>query len=253
MAGSVGKFFEKEGCSLTRENLSFTRALQNYARRGLVPVIPDLKCRSPKAGDLLQGRDPVVLAGQYEAMGAPVLSVVTEQRYFGGGGDLLRAITGTVSVPVLRKDFLTSEEAIQESKELGASAVLLIAAMLSFGKLMELFALTHQLEMEALIEVHNETELENSLLLSPQLLGINNRKILDLERDDGTVSLTEMLAPLVPPGIFLVSESGMVGAADVRRAINAGAGAVLIGTALLQAADPQVVYAVLTRCRLAEN
>jgi indole-3-glycerol phosphate synthase len=199
---------------------------------------------------LLQGRDPVALARQYAAMGAPALSVVTEKRSFGGSSVLLREITAAVTIPVLRKDFVTKAESVYESKNLGAAAVLLIAAILSFQELASLFQLTHCLGMEALIEIHNETELRNALLLNPQILGINNREILQLERDGGTVSLTETLAPLVPEGILLVSESGLAGLGDVRRAVKAGAGAVLVGTALLRADDLQATYTAFTRSLL---
>lgn len=209
---------------------------------GITPVIPDIKSRSPQEGDLLQGRDPVEYAKALAAAGAPALSVVTEPKNFGGSPEMLQRIVRATALPVLRKDFINSRVQLQESVELGASAVLLIAAMLEKEQLFQLIEDAVLLGLEPLVETHNEAEIISTKELKLTILGINNRNIVELERDDGSVSNTERLASLVRPEVLVVSESSIASSVDVQRALAAGAHAVLVGTAILQAKDAVEMY-----------
>ncbi|WP_227761940.1 indole-3-glycerol-phosphate synthase [Zhaonella formicivorans] len=225
----------------------FSAALKNQQEQNKIPVIPDIKCRSPKEGDLLKGRDPIAIAEQLTNAGAAVLSVVTEPLHFGGSLELLQRLALKTSLPILRKDFITREEQLKESKDMGASAVLLIASIMEPPKLQMLFEAALALGLEPLVEAHNESEIKLANELGVTIVGINNRNILDLERDNGDVTITESLVKIVRPGVFIVSESSIQSPEDAQRAIAAGAHAVLVGTAILQAPDPVRMYRVLTQ------
>ena len=205
-------------------------------------MIPDIKARSPQEGDLLQGRDPVKLAKALAAAGAQVFSVVTEKEHFGGSLQILQEIVQAVSQPVLRKDFINSPQQLRETADTGARAVLLIASMLAKEQLYELIEYAHILGLEPLVETHNEEEIRSLNELDLSILGINNRNIVELETDDGSVKTTEELAGLAKSGTLLISESGIASPQDVKRAAQAGAHAVLVGTAILQARDPAQMY-----------
>lgn len=220
----------------------YTSALWSQYDTGRVPVIPDIKCISPKEGDLLRGRDPVSLAKQLVAGGARVLSVVTESEHFGGSPQLLEKIAAETKVPVLRKDFIREKRHLIETKEIGASAVLLIAAMLEKKQLFQLIEDALSIGLEPLVETHNEEEIQSIQHLDLTFVGINNRNIVDLELDNGTVSRTEQLVSIAPKHAFILSESGIQTPEDVKRAIDAGAHGVLVGTAILQAQDPVEMY-----------
>lgn len=155
-------------------------------------------------------------------------------------------VVQSVTVPVLRKDFITTVDQVQESAEIGAAAVLLIAAMLEKSVLFELFEKALSLGLEPLVETHNEAEIRIANELKPTFLGINNRNILELERDGGDVSRTEYLAALAQPEALIVSESSISSPDDVRRAVAAGVHAVLVGTAILRAGDPAAMYRKLS-------
>jgi Indole-3-glycerol phosphate synthase len=226
---------------------NFSDTLWNVYHSGIRPVIPDIKLRSPQAGDLMQGRDPVEYARTLAAAGAPVLSVVTEPVYFDGSTELLRLIVQNVSVPVLRKDFIATSAQLQESADLGARAVLLIASMLERPKLFKLVEKSLQLGLEPLVETHNEAEIAVVQELHLNMIGINNRSIVELEMDAGNVSTTEKLAGLINPRTLIISESSISSPADVQRALRAGTHAVLVGTAILQARDPAEAYRRLSQ------
>jgi indole-3-glycerol phosphate synthase len=168
------------------------------------------------------------------------LSVVTEPRDFGGSLELLHGLSRIVEAPILRKDFVHEPEDVQETVEAGASALLLTVSLLADPLLSELHAAAKASGLETLVETHDRDEIDRvvSLGLEPDVLGINNRDILVLETDDGDVSQTEGLASCVPPGWLVLSESAIEGPADASRARDAGADAVLVGTAILQAEDP---------------
>ena len=217
-------------------------AIISENNRGFVAVIPDIKCVSPKEGDLLQGRDPVEIAKYLANCGASALSVVTERERFGGSTQLLLAITQNTDVPVLRKDFITSEAQLAETAELGAAAVLLICAITDEKNLCMLYEKSLKLGLEPFVEVHTVKEMELAKKLGARLIGINNRNIVTLEQDDGGPSRTVALASGAPTGALLVSESGILSPNDAKLAALAGANAVLVGTALWQANDMGLMY-----------
>ena len=223
----------------------FSTAIISENTRGFVAVIPDIKCVSPKEGDLLRGRDPVDTANRLVADGAPVLSVVTERERFGGSAELLRAVAQAVDVPVLRKDFITNEDQLLETKELGAAAVLLICAIIDEKNLRALHEKALTLGMEPLVEVHTAQEMELAHTLGARLVGINNRNIVSLELDNGGPKRTAALASAAPSGALLISESGILSPEDAKLAAAAGADAVLVGTALWQASDMGAMYQTL--------
>lgn len=216
----------------------FTTALQASHDRGQLPLIAEIKVRSPKEGDLLGGRDPVVLARTLEAAGAACLSVVTEGPHFGGSLELLRAVAAATPLPVLCKDFVTEPDQVWARRERGAACLLLMVSQLDWPRLQALHAEAHRAGLETLVEVHDADELRLALTLDLDLLGINNRDIRQLERDDGTVANTLRLLGRVPPGVRTISESAISGPDEVRQVIAAGGSGVLVGTAILKAADP---------------
>lgn len=236
--------------------MHFTKALQQRALSGRMPVIADIKRHSPKEGPLLGDRDVLTLAEALIDAGAPALSVVTEETYFGGSLGMLERISAKVSVPVLRKDFIRTEEQIRESASAGAAAVLLIVAILDAARLGRLYEAALKHGLTALVETHSLAEIEMAKAISPELVGINNRDILSLEKDDGEVGTTEQLVKAIRSGAgpgkpvhgrpFIVSESAIMTPADVARAKAAGADAVLVGTALLKAPDIAHTYRQLS-------
>jgi indole-3-glycerol phosphate synthase len=219
---------------------SLVESIRRRQREGLLPVLSEIKVRSPKEGDLLRGRAPEALAATMASAPIAGLSVVTERESFGGSLELVRRVRPHVPVPILRKDFLVAEEELDETLEAGADAILLTLAVLEEGLLVRLHAGAQARGLETLVETHDEDELRRvtELGLAPDLIGINNRDIRVLETDEGDVSLTERLSSAVPSGALLLSESAIAGPADAARAREAGADAVLVGTAILRAEDP---------------
>lgn len=223
-----------------------TDVLWQKYREGRVPVIPDIKNRSPGEGDLMSDRDPAEYAKGLLTAGAPVISVVTEAEHYGGSAEMFRRIAGAVNIPLLRKDFITSVGQLRESADMGAAGVLLIASKLGKRKLLELAEAAVTLGLEPLIETHGRDEIEFAAAMKPTFLGINNRDIGRYETDCGNVETTELLAPYAGVGALLLSESSISSAEDVRRAAKAGAHAVLVGTALLRARDALEMYRELS-------
>jgi indole-3-glycerol phosphate synthase len=207
---------------------------------GVMPVLSEIKVRSPKDGDLLRGRDPGELASAMAGAGIAGLSIVTASTDFDGDLELVRRIRRRVDVPILRKDFTREVTDLDATVEAGADAILLTVAFLDDETLGVLHEAAHARGLETLVETHTEAELARvgALGLRPDLLGINNRDITLLERDDGDVSRTERLAAHAHEGQLLLSESAIDGANAVRRARDAGADAVLVGTWILTADDP---------------
>ena len=215
--------------------LSLTESIRERQREGRFPVISEIKVRSQKEGELLRGRDPVALALEMTKNPVAGISVVTEVTHFGGSMDLLRAVAAAVSVPVLHKDFVATEDQLRQSAASGASAVLLIASMLEPANLVRLIETARGFGLETLVEAHTLEEVNAIAHLSFDLTGINNRDIKILEVDDDDVGRTETLAQHCPRGRLLISESAISGAEDVKRARRSGADAVLVGTAVLKA------------------
>lgn len=217
----------------------FSTAIRNAGKGERLPVIVDIKPVSPRDGDLLKQRRPADLARMAGQAGACAVSVVTESTRFGGSIDMLREVAGACSVPVLQKDFFSEPDQVDESREAGAASFLIIMSITSDRTAQTLYEHGRKLGMEPVVEVHTAAELERALVLNPTIVGINNRDIGRLELDAGDVGVTERLAPGVPEDIVIISESSLQSSDDVRRAFAAGANAVLIGTAILQAGDFQ--------------
>lgn len=201
-------------------------------------LIAEVKRRSPARGDLDPGLDPAALARRYERAGASAVSVLTDRRYFAGSDEDLVAVRASVGVPVLRKDFLIDPYQIWEARALGADAVLLIVRALSDDALGALLRLANDLGMAALVEVHAGDEVERALRAGARLIGINNRDLDTLAVD---LETTRRVRPLIPPGVTVVSESGIRSPADLSPLIGAIVDAILVGEALVRAADPEAL------------
>jgi indole-3-glycerol phosphate synthase len=219
---------------------SLAGSIRRRQAEGLMPVLSEIKVRSPKEGDLLRGRVPDDLAAAMAATPIAGLSVVTEPAEFGGDLDLVRRVRPLVDVPILRKDFVRTEAGLDETVAAGADVILITVCMFDDEALTRLHAAARERGLETLVEIHDDKDVARvaDLGLRPDLLGVNNRDILVGEVDDGDVGVTELLAPALPAGSLLLSESSIRGADDARRAREAGADAILVGTAILQAPDP---------------
>jgi len=219
---------------------SLVASIRQRQADGVMPVLSEIKVRSPKEGDLLRGRAPEELAAVMASTPIAGLSVVTDPVQFGGHTDIIRAIRPLVPVPILRKDFTRTEADLDETVDCGADAILLTVCLLDDEPLARLTAAAQERGLETLVEVHDDKDIGRvtDLGLRPDVLGVNNRNIQIGETDDGDVSLTERLVPALPPGSVLLSESAISGPDDARRARDAGADAVLVGTSILQAPDP---------------
>ena len=206
----------------------------------LVNLIAEVKKASPSAGVIRADFDPVAIARQYEAGGASAISVLTDQQYFQGSLEHLRAVRQAVALPVLRKDFIIDEAQVYESRAAGADAILLIAAALPVGRLADLMILSAELKLTVLLEVHDADELlaVRSMVGFPHraysLLGINNRDLATFQVD---IATTLRLAPLAGEGVAIVSESGIRTRQDVERLKAGGVRGVLVGETLMRCDD----------------
>ncbi|GEP32884.1 indole-3-glycerol phosphate synthase [Nocardioides szechwanensis] len=206
-------------------------------------VIAEVKRRSPSKGDLADIPDPALLAAEYAAGGAAAISVLTEQRRFGGSLADLRAVRAAVDTPLLRKDFVVTSYQVVEARAAGADLVLLIVAALDDDTLRRLHDEARELGLTVLVEVHDEAETERAVALGAELVGVNARNLKTLAVDDTTFG---RLAPLVPDDRVLVAESGISGPPDVRRFVSEGARVVLVGEALVKDGAPREAVAAMT-------
>ena len=206
-------------------------------------VIAEVKRRSPSKGDLAEIPDPAALAAEYAAGGAAAISVLTEERRFGGSLGDLRAVRAAVETPLLRKDFVVTEYQVVEARAAGADLVLLIAAALDDDLLRRLHDLAGELGLTVLLEVHDEAETERAVALGTELVGVNARNLKTLAVDPDTFG---RLAPQVPADRVLVAESGIGGPVDVKRFVGEGARAVLVGEALVRDGSPRETVAAMT-------
>lgn len=198
-------------------------------------VIAELKRRSPSKGEIRANFDPVACARDYAAGGAAAISVLTDHHFFGGELSYLQAVRDAVSLPLLRKDFVIDPYQVDEARAAGADAVLLIARALDAELLGALRERATALGLDALVEVHNESELEVALDAGADLVGVNNRNLDTFKTD---LAVTEALAPrLAGAGVVVVGESGVFTIDDIRRLEAAGAHAVLVGEALMRQPD----------------
>lgn len=220
-----------------------TRGFAAALRRAdSVRLLAEVKRRSPSAGEIRPGADPVEVARAYQAGGAAALSVLTDREFFGGELDFLVRVRAAVGLPVLRKDFVVDPLQVHEARAAGADAVLLIVRILSDAQFAELHGLAARLGMDALVEVHTAEEMDRALSAGAALVGINNR---DLSRFVTDLAVSETLAPRVPPAVTLVAESGIRAPADVDRLGAAGVDAVLVGESLMRQHDLAAAAAAL--------
>jgi indole-3-glycerol phosphate synthase len=230
---------DAESRVLTRD---FVGALREKIGARQAAVIAEIKRASPSKGVLREDFIPADIAQSYAEHGAACLSVLTDRQFFQGEPDFLKQARASCPLPVLRKDFMIEPYQIYESRAMGADCILLIAACLEDAKMAELEAIARSLDMAVLVEVHDATELGRALRLKTRLLGINNRNLHTFE-----VSLQTTLDMLkaVPPDRLLVTESGILGRADVMRMREAGVNAFLVGEAFMRASDPGVALGEL--------
>ena len=214
------------------------------ASTGGLHVIAEVKRRSPSKGDLNTGLVPGRLAEQYAEGGATCLSVLTDAEFFGGSPADLAEARGAVELPVLRKDFTVCEADVTDARLMGADAVLLIAAALDDGELRAFSELAAEVGLDALVEVHDEAELERALEAGAALVGVNQRDLLTFEVD---TDRAVRVAKEMPEGVVRVAESGVKGGEDARRLLEAGYHAVLVGETLVTSPDPAAALREL-RC-----
>ena len=210
----------------------FARALRDAP--GL-SVIAEIKRRSPSKGALNIDLDPVAVAEAYEAGGATCLSVLTDAEFFGGSTDDLNVARASTALPVLRKDFTVSARDVADARLMGADAVLLIVAALDRLELFEFHELATQLGLDALVEVHDEPELELALESGATLIGVNQRDLVTFEVDH---ERAVRVSKTIPNGVVKVAESGVRDRDDARRLRDAGFDAILVGESLVTAGDP---------------
>lgn len=209
----------------------FAAALSAIAGEDQNALICELKRKSPSAGEILPGADPVQIATEYEAGGAACLSVLTDGPSFGGSLEDFAAIRKAVSIPMLRKDFMIDPIQVAEARAWGADCILVIMASLDDALAAELTNCAVDYGMDVLVETHNEVELERALRLPSPLIGVNNR---DLKRMVTDLSTTERLAPLIPDNCQLVAESGISTPEHIARLRQTGARRFLIGESLMK-------------------
>ncbi len=206
----------------------FLKALQAANRPGL---IAEVKKASPSAGIIRPDFSPVEIACTYQASGATCLSVLTDEKYFQGHLDFLRAIRQAVEIPVMRKEFIIDRYQIAEARVAGADCVLLIAECLPDDELQDLYNYAHELGMDVLIELYDRENVDRVLATGTKLMGINNR---DLRSFHTSLDHTFHLKKLIPSDVLLVSESGIRSHEDILRLKEAGVGAVLVGETLMK-------------------
>ena len=212
---------------------------------GRLAVIAEIKRRSPSAGDIKAGASSLEQAQRYQAAGADALSVLTDEKYFGGTLDDLRGVTAHFAAvppsrPCIRKDFFLHPIQVLQAREAGASAILLIVRALTDEEIKVLFGAANAAGLDALFEIHMEAEISRAVVHGAKIIGVNNRDLALFKTD---LALSERLIPQFPSEITAVSESGIFTAADAVRVRAAGAHAVLVGEALMKAPEPAALIA----------
>ena len=217
------------------ERRGFERALRAKTATGHAAVIAEVKKASPSKGVLRANFKPAQIAESYARHGAACLSVLTDERFFQGAIACLQQARAACELPVLRKDFMVDEYQVMEAGAMGADCILLIAACLADSQMADLEAAAHAIGLDVLVEVHDGDELDRALGLKTPLVGINNR---NLRTFDVTLDTTLALLPRVPADRLLVTESGILGTADVKRMRDADVQAFLVGETFMRAPDP---------------
>ena len=228
----------REALAMAKGDFPFERALSGDD----LAFICECKRASPSKGMIAPEFPYLDIAQAYEAAGADAISVLTEPRWFLGRDEYLREIAAAVSIPCLRKDFTVDEYMLYQAKLLGASAALLICAILDGAELMDYIQICDGLGLSALVEAHDEAEVEMALKAGAKIIGVNNRNLKDFTVDTGN---SRRLRAMIPRNILFVSESGVKDAADVQAARAMGADAVLVGEALMRATDKRAKLAEL--------
>ncbi len=216
--------------SMQKDDFSFERALK---KEGLSFIL-ECKKASPSKGLIAEDFPYLDIAKDYEEAGADAVSVLTEPKWFLGRNEYLKEIAGEISLPVLRKDFTVDEYMIYEAKTISASAVLLICSLLSREQLLEYIEIADSLGLSALVEAHDEKEIETALSVNARIIGVNNRNLKDFSVDTKN---SKRLRTLIPEDVLFVSESGVSDERDVADVKAFGADAVLIGEAMMKAKD----------------
>ncbi|MBK7947672.1 MAG: indole-3-glycerol phosphate synthase TrpC [Deltaproteobacteria bacterium] len=239
----------RSAAQLARDAAAVTRPVAGLARALAtcdgVAVIAEIKRMSPSKGLIRADFDAEKIALAYQAAGAAGISVLTDEKFFGGSLEILRQVRAAVATPLLRKDFVIDPYQIDEARVAGADAVLLIVAALSDPDLDALHRHAVGLGLDVLVEVHDESELERALAIGAKLVGVNNRDLRSFEVDLGT---TERLAArIADPAVLLVAESGIGSPEDVARLARAGARGFLVGESLMRQPDPGQALAALRR------
>lgn len=229
---------KRQALSLPRGNFAFEHALKKEG----MSFICECKKASPSKGLIAPDFDYRQIAKEYEAAGADAISVLTEPKWFLGSDRYLEEIAAQVSIPCLRKDFTVDEYMIYEARALGASAVLLICAILSEERIREYIKICDELGLSALVEAHEEKEVEMALRAGARIIGVNNRNLKDFSVDTDN---SRRLRERIPREVLFVSESGVSGAEDVAKLRQIGADAVLIGETLMRAEDKKAKLAQL--------
>lgn len=227
-----------QALSLPKGNYAFEKALKKEG----ISFICECKKASPSKGLIAPDFPYLEIARQYEEAGADCISVLTEPKWFLGSDEYLRQITDAVSIPCIRKDFTVDEYMIYEAKLLGASAVLLICSILSEEQIKEYIGICDELGLSALVEAHDEEEVQTAIRAGARIIGVNNRNLKDFSVDtDNSRRLREM----IPRDIVFVSESGITDGADVEALRVIGVDAVLVGETLMRADDKKAKLASL--------
>jgi indole-3-glycerol phosphate synthase len=220
----------------------FANAMRARVARGEAAVIAEIKKASPSKGVLREHFDPAAIAVSYASHGAACLSVLTDEQFFQGHADFLKAARAACTLPAIRKDFMIDPYQVVESRAMGADCILLIAACLGDAQMSELEAAASEQGLDVLVEVHDGKELDRALRLETPLVGINNRNLRTFEV---TLQATLDLMADVPADRLLVTESGILIQADVAKMRSAGVHAFLVGEAFMRAADPGVALEAL--------
>jgi indole-3-glycerol phosphate synthase len=220
----------------------FVGAIRGKMTAGLPAVIAEIKKASPSKGVLRADFRPAEIAASYASHGAACLSVLTDAQFFQGSAEYLQEARAACSIPVLRKDFMVNAYQIYQARAMGADCILLIAAALSLAQMQEFEALAHSLGLGVLVEVHNQTELDEALQLTTPLIGINNRNLRTFEVN---LQTTLDLLPDIPQERIVVTESGILGVEDVQRMRTHHVHAFLVGEAFMRAPEPGVALATL--------
>lgn len=232
---------KNQALSMKKGDFAFEKALQKPG----VSFICECKKASPSKGLIAPEFPYLEIARGYEDAGADAVSVLTEPKWFLGSDTYLREIAAAVSIPCLRKDFTVDEYMIYEAKLLGASAVLLICSILSEAQIREYLAVCDTLGLSALVEAHDEAEVDMALAAGARIVGVNNRNLKDFTVDTEN---SRRLRERIPQKVLFVSESGVSGPEDVKKLGQIGVDAVLVGEALMRALDKKRMLLKLRGC-----